>query len=262
MCRSQPGRGRWDIPRPTGVRWVAAYPPQRADGLLTLVNNNPNSVPQQLGGDEVVQAQTTCFSHPLYVSSAVVNWTVADHILHRRPRPWASSVLRFSRSASGHLHPRWYSNSRGEWTCQAGVWGHWSSCTKSHMAQRWQPRGQCLTWLTGTQKWIKFRVIWCHHMSKPPFKKRLWVYIHPFVRRLIWSLTCFCPPLRCCLVAECCLSAVLWSVIQAGTPAWRSTPEENSTESMTSGFMVSKCACVCRCDRHRLILKAKLQTQS
>lgn len=53
--------------------------------------------------------------------------------------------------------------------------------------------------------------------------------------------------LRCCLVAECCLWTVHWLVIQAGTPVWLSTPEENNNASTTWGFMVSKSSYITHC---------------
>lgn len=47
-------------------------------------------------------------------------------------------------SSSSHRQPRWHSDSFGERTCQTGVWGHGGSFTEPHVAERRQPRGQCL----------------------------------------------------------------------------------------------------------------------
>lgn len=57
---------------------------------------------------------------------------------------------------------------------------------------------------------------------------------------MIWSLTCFCLPPRCCHRAEYCLSTVRWLVTQEGTPVWLSTLAGSSKKSTIWGFMVSK----------------------
>lgn len=228
MCRGQPGRRCWNIGQPSGLRWD-----------LLVESDKISPTPTQLPHRQLWIMGNHLKHLLIYFSS----WHAVPPVISSRGGTVTvvvNEAARLECEATGVPQPSltWLKDGSPVASVSHGLQvptcAYKSICVSKEfrcclsgasIINVLQPDCNC-NFLT---KYIKMYVI-NHYQYVECF----------FVVVYLMFLWLVPAPTRCCLVAECCPSTALWSAIRAGTLVLLSTLEENSKESMTSGFMVSQ----------------------